>query len=963
MFRQTFLLLCAICLSYSGFSQLNRTIDGSLNNLQNPSWGAANAPLDHITAISFSDGFSSPAGANRANPRIISNSIFAQDQLLNDPLKLSDYVWVFGQFIDHDIVSVSNDPTEDASIPVNFPDEHFNPGGLFQDVDIHMTRSQAIDGTGTGPSNPRKYANSLTAWIDASGVYGSDQTRADWLRTFTGGKLKTSTGNLLPYNTISNEIDGTIDSNAPAMDNENPFIDVLFVAGDARANEQPLLLAFHTIFVREHNRLCDELILEYPTWTDEELYQYARRVVGGLIQAIVYNEWLPAMGVHLPNYSGYLSTTFPNISNIFSAAAFRLGHTLLNSNILLMDNDGNLIESVTLADGFFNTSIVAEHGLDPLFKGIGTQIQQDLDGKVVDDVRNFLFGPPQFGLGGLDLASININRGRERGLADFNTVRSNLGLPKYTSFSEICSDPEVYGELQNLYDNNINNIDAWVGMLVETHMTDALFGETIMKIMEQQFGVLREGDRFFFENDPVLTPVEKAEIRETTFRDIIMRNTGITLMQSNVFEAMPHDSICPTAVGWVDLTGNIQTENGLVVDDVLVTLTNETESTLDDYTTDADGNFIFDALTTCDHFTVQPSYNEDIRNGVNTNDMVKLAKHILAIETLDSPYKIIAADLNNNGNVNLSDLIHMQKVILFVDSSFTNNTPWRFVDANYTFQNPTAPLSETFPEEVDITYLSEQSAITNFVAVKIGDLNEDVNPSGFQSGDTRSEKQLTFYTQEQAIKRGEEYTVEFTTKQLATVNAYQYTLNFNQNALEFVEVIPGALENMSDQNFGLLLNKGAITTNWYGTASDKTHQVFSLRFKARTDGQLSELLSINSRFTASEAYGRDSKLMDVNLQFELEEDVVIPGTVFELYQNQPNPFKQQTVIGFNLPEPGNTSLVIYDLAGRVVKVIDGQFNQGYQEITIDQAELSTSGLLYYQLNSAAGSLTRKMMVH
>ena len=90
---------------------------------------------------------------------------------------------------------------------------------------------------------------------------------------------------------------------------------------------------------------------------------------------------------------------------------------------------------------------------------MATQVEQDCDGKVVDDVRNFLFGPPQFGLGGLDLAAINIQRGRERGLADFNTIRTNLGLPAYTSFSEICSDPTVYGELQDLYNNDINNID------------------------------------------------------------------------------------------------------------------------------------------------------------------------------------------------------------------------------------------------------------------------------------------------------------------------------------------------------------------------------------------------------------------------------------------------------------------------------------------------------------------------
>ena len=108
MFRQTLLFFCVICFSFTSNAQLHRTIDGTLNNAQNPSWGSAHAPLDHITSLDFGDGYSTPAGATRINPRIISNSLFAQDNLANDPLHLSDFVWVFGQFIDHDIIGVAS---------------------------------------------------------------------------------------------------------------------------------------------------------------------------------------------------------------------------------------------------------------------------------------------------------------------------------------------------------------------------------------------------------------------------------------------------------------------------------------------------------------------------------------------------------------------------------------------------------------------------------------------------------------------------------------------------------------------------------------------------------------------------------------------------------------------------------------------------------------------------------------
>ncbi|MEM8910015.1 MAG: peroxidase family protein, partial [Bacteroidota bacterium] len=409
----------------------------------------------------------------------------------------------------------------------------------------------------------------------------------------------------------------------------------------------------------------------------------------------------------------------------------------------------------------------------------------------------------------------------------------------------ISTDPEVFAKLQDLYDN-VNNIDAWVGMLVETPMSDALFGETIMEIMIRQFGALRDGDRFYFENDPVFTAVEVEAIKRTTFRDIIMRNTNITLMQGNVFAAMPHDSICPTAVSWVDLTGNIKTENGLNVEEVTVRLSDATESALATSTSNDSGNFSFESLTTCEHYRVRPSYNEDIRNGVNTNDMVKMAKHILNTELLDSPYKIIAGDIDNNGSVNVADLIHLHRVILFIDSSFVNTPPWRFVDANYVFQNPTQPLAESFAEEADIIYLSEQTAQNNFVAIKTGDLNLDVTPNNLQSGDTRNEPQMTFYTQDQRLEIGKEYTLEFNTSQLQEVNAYQYTLDFDTDALDFVQLLPGAIDNMSERNFGLLLDQGAITTSWFGEATNENSEVFRLTFRAKQEGQLSDYLQLNS---------------------------------------------------------------------------------------------------------------------
>ncbi|MEM8585596.1 MAG: peroxidase family protein, partial [Bacteroidota bacterium] len=180
-----------------------RTIDGRFNNPTNEEWGAARTPLLRFTGNGFTDSISVPPGIDRPNPRVVSNTLFAQEGLINDPMTLSDYTWVFGQFIDHD-VALTEHPGEPFDIRVPAGDPQFDPLGL-GDVFINMTRNGPIPGTGTSPDNPRQYDNDITSFIDGSAVYHSEQEAADWLRTFEGGRLKTSAGNLLPYNTVDGE--------------------------------------------------------------------------------------------------------------------------------------------------------------------------------------------------------------------------------------------------------------------------------------------------------------------------------------------------------------------------------------------------------------------------------------------------------------------------------------------------------------------------------------------------------------------------------------------------------------------------------------------------------------------------------------------------------------------------------------------------------------------------------------
>ncbi len=536
--KNCFLTLLAFVSVSFLYGQEYRTIDGTGNNLANPTWGAVEEDQLRMMPSEFADGIGEPAGDDRPNPRTISNVIFSQPDALPDPMGLSDYAWVFGQLIDHDITLVPNNADERMDISVPLGDPVFDPLGTGF-LSLKMSRSKYNPNTGHLLNHPREYPNEITAFIDGSMVYGSDEYRASWLRSFRDGKLRTSTGDLLPYNTVSGELGSIQDLLAPPMDNENPYNSKLFVAGDVRANENPLLTTLHTLFVREHNRLCDELKADNPDWDDEMLYQRARKILGGIIQAITYEEWLPTMGLRIPPYTGYDSSVNPGIMNVFSVAAFRFGHTLLNGTILRMDNDGSTmpVGNLSLRNAFFNPAAIQEMGdIYSYLVGMGVQVQQSFDAKVIDDIRNFLFGPP--GQGGLDLAAININRGRDRGLPDYNSIRKAIGKAPISDFSELCRDEDLNERLRDLYENNVDNIDAWVGLLAEDRIRDdALFGESVMAILEDQFRKLRDGDRFYYENDPDLTIEEKEEIKNTTLADVIMRNSSVDYMQGNVFVA------------------------------------------------------------------------------------------------------------------------------------------------------------------------------------------------------------------------------------------------------------------------------------------------------------------------------------------------------------------------------------------------------------------------------------------
>jgi peroxidase len=589
------------------------SIDGTGNNLSDPSrfnWGSVGQDLLRVAPAAYGDGISTLAGQDRPSPRLISEVIVTDGTDGGTPNSrfMADWVYAWGQFIDHDIDLTSGGTGtqfQPANIPVPAGDPYFDPNNTGTQV-INFNRSEFDPATGTDPGNPRQQINNITAFLDGSMIYGSDPVVADALRTHRGGKLKSSPGadgvigtqdDLLPFNNHTYFPGISLDPNDPnaafSIANDAHLVpdDQLFMAGDVRANENIELTAVHTLFLREHNRIAGLINAAYPFLNDETVFQAARAIVIAEVQSITFNEFLPALlGPNvIPAYQGYDPTINPDIATEFSTAGFRLGHSLLAPDVQFLNpNASTKFPAVSLANSFFNPPVLQANGADPILKYLATDNAQEIDNKIVPELQNFLFGPP--GAGGFDLASLNIQRGRDHGLADYNTTRVAYGLHVVTSFDQVSSDPAIQADLQQLY-GSVNNIDLWVGMLAEDHVPGGSVGPLIQHIVAAQFEHIRDGDRLWFEHQ--YSGFTLSNLEHTTLANILRRNTVNNDLQGNVFFFMMR--ITGTVFKDANFNGSRDPGEG-GVGGRIIRLLDPSNTIVAQTTTAADGTYSFDNL-------------------------------------------------------------------------------------------------------------------------------------------------------------------------------------------------------------------------------------------------------------------------------------------------------------------------------------------------------------------------------
>lgn len=469
-------------------------------------------------------------------------------------------------------------------------------------------------------------------------------------------------------------------------------------------------------------------------------------------------------------------------------------------------------------------------------------------------------------------------------------------------------------------------------------------------------------------------PVEYSvnRVGQTAFMDqkdllVTCADEGIVLVEVHAWDSRGNHDYCSTFIDVQNnsdacreiprcaIFGRVMTETNVPVSSVEVSLSGAVRTQVN---TDRNGLFNFLELEEGNDFTVTPRMDGNDRLGVTTFDLILIRKHILGAQLLDSPYKMIAADANNSGNISVLDLIQLQKIILGVEVDLKDNTSWRFVDANYRFPDPANPFSSQFSGVININYLDWEYYEADFVGIKVGDVNNSVNPGNLLAMSPRSKTDPIFMdVADQMLVAGAEVEVPVFFSELDELEGFQFALTFDLNHLVLDEVLPGQL---SPNNFGFFPDAGLITGSWYRTVQPivADQPLFSLKYKVRRQGKISELISLSDSNLSAEAYTRNSVLRLIQLRFKEQSTFT---DEFCLVQNWPNPAIQETNLSWFLPKGTQASLKVMDNTGKVIWQQTGTFKAGWNQYRLSTANFPP-GVLYYQFKSKDYQATRKMVV-
>jgi hypothetical protein len=373
------------------------------------------------------------------------------------------------------------------------------------------------------------------------------------------------------------------------------------------------------------------------------------------------------------------------------------------------------------------------------------------------------------------------------------------------------------------------------------------------------------------------------------------------------------------------------------------------------YITDSDGTYTYNNVNVSGELEIRAYKNDFHKNGVSTLDLVKIQKHLLGIEEMDSPYDIIAADANNSQNVSAIDLIEIRKLILGIYTAFPANLSWRFVQAGYVFQDTMNPWPIDDPETITITDLSNPGNL-DFIGIKIGDVNGTVQPNFTQLLPREPLLPFEFIAEQQSFQADDIINVDFRMPSDRLLTGFQFTLAAAE--MEIMNIVPGKIR-IGDEHYAILDDK--MTISWFDENSvevEKDEVLFALQLRAKKSGALGHSLSINSDITEAEIYLDGAQTFLPVLVVQNQDNI----RSLEIISCYPNPWKEQTSIQFYLPESDYVTVSLFDATGRRIQSSSELLPGGYHQHQISSAKFPDRGIVFVEISTPEHNVIQRMIV-
>ena len=438
----------------------------------------------------------------------------------------------------------------------------------------------------------------------------------------------------------------------------------------------------------------------------------------------------------------------------------------------------------------------------------------------------------------------------------------------------------------------------------------------------------------------------------------IVDEAGQSTSCNSILQLQDTQNVCLDTGSSTVVSGGVRTEENEPLEEVMMSLQNMNDESMIMQMTGLNGGYSFDGVNDTYSYNLKAEHDADHLNGISTLDLVMLQRHILGLNRIDSPYKLIAGDVDNSGSISAIDLIQLRKLILGMYDELPDNDSWVFVPKSHQFTDVNLPWD--YPGYVELNEM-KTDVETDFVAVKIGDVNNSVELGLSSDVLKRSSSTVYLQTPDEIYKPGELVAVPLIVDKSQSILGMQFSFDFDDSKLLF-EGIDDGIISINQDDFSLVNDKDGMLTfsiaNANGMDVKAGETLFTIYFESRENIDLTSDIAVNSAVTKAEIYGLDNSISNLELvvvNSDLSDDEI------QVFQNEPNPFNESTQIAFSIPRRQNVSLTIFDSTGKVLLSQNGVFEKGVNQFVVEGDELDAQGLLFFRVESQSTSITKKMI--